>query len=64
MKSCPLCNKVHAVFANVGVRLLILSDWEQCCDESELEFQLRNQLPLHKRSSNLVSFARFMEFVN
>lgn len=42
--------------ATPGTRLLLLSDWEACCEESDLDFQLRNQLPLVKVTSSLASF--------
>jgi hypothetical protein len=61
MRECPLCKKVHALFINAGARVLFLSDWEQCCDEQDLTFQLRNQLPLISVPDNLV---RFLELAN
>ena len=64
MRDCPLCRNTHIgnlIFASPGFRTLLVSDWEACCTEQDLDHQLRNQLPLIKPPSNL---ARFIELVN
>lgn len=47
---CPRCRRCHVgnFITRPGILVLFLADWEAECTEEDLDFQLRNQLPIHK----------------
>jgi hypothetical protein len=59
MIDCPACNAFPEgwlLLATDGFRVLFLSDWEACCTEEDLEYQLWNWTPLIKPPENLHRF--------
>lgn len=60
MNICPRCKLIHVgcLIGFPGEMVLFLSDWEEVVTESDLQFQLHNQIPLFKIPipTNLIRF--------
>lgn len=63
MQVCVRCRLVHIgrLLAKPGMLVLFLNDWEAQCTEQDLDFQLKNQLPVNGFTVNTI---RFLEIAN